>query len=479
VTRRLLACLILVLAVACVIAAAAPAASRFYIRGRGYGHGVGMSQYGAYGFALHGKDWRFILDHYYTGTTITPTAGNPGVRVLLRSGVGAVSFSGASRMGARRLRPTSRYRVARRGAVLELRSPSGRRLARFSALARATGPGPLTVYGTASNGVRNGAYRGALELRPSLFGGMNVVNAVRLETYLRGVVPAEMPAIWPIDALRAQAVAARTYALTTDAGGNGFDQYADTRSQVYRGVETERPTSDQAIRDTAGQLVTYGGRPITTFFFSTSGGRTEDVQFSFLGSQPDPWLVSVDDPFDNLSPKHTWGPTSATLAHIGRELGGYVKGSFRGIDVIQRGASPRVVYADVIGTGGRTRVTGPTLRARLGLNDTWAYFTTITSKSQKPPPPEPTPQAGVPNETGGGATAPTAGATIARVRLLAGQVIGVRGSARAVLQRRLSGRWRTIGPIALGADGRYRVPVAAGAYRVRYGALVGPPVQVG
>jgi stage II sporulation protein D len=466
------------LAFACAAATAADAASRFYIQGRGFGHGVGMSQYGAYGFALHGTAWRDILQHYYTGTEITPSGGNGTVRVLLRSSAGSVSFTGASRAGTRHLNPATRYRVVRRGPLLELRSPTGRRMARFTAELRASGPGPLRIYGPASNGVRDGLYRGVLELRPALFGGMTVVNAVRLETYLRGVVPAEMPANSPLDALRAQAVAARTYALTTDAGGNGFDQYADTRSQVYRGVAAERPTSDQAVRDTSGQLVTYGGRPITTYFFSTSGGRTEDIEFSFLNASPDPWLVSVDDPFDDLSPRHKWKPTRHTLTSIGRELRGYVRGSFRGIQVIKRGKSPRIVYADVIGTGGRVRITGPTLRARLNLYDTWAYFTTIRSKAATPPP-DPTPQAGMPNEAGGGAAAPGAGAAIARVRLLSGQVLGVQGSAPVLLQRRLSGRWRTIAPITLGSDGRYRVPVAAGAYRVRYGGLVGPTVAVG
>src|SRR5437763_5943228 len=104
------------------------------------------------------------------------------------------------------------------------------------------------------------------------------VNAVDLDGYVKGVVPGEVPASWPPEALKAQAVAARTYALTTDAGGSLFDQYADTRSQVYGGISAETPATNVAVRDTAGQIVTYRGRPATTYFFSTSGGKTENVQ---------------------------------------------------------------------------------------------------------------------------------------------------------------------------------------------------------
>ena len=87
------------------------------------------------------------------------------------------------------------------------------------------------------------------------------VNALDLESYIRGVVPAEIPATWPAEALKAQALAARTYALATRKPVTGFDQYADTRSQVYRGMSAEKPTSDAAIAATAGEVVTYAGQP--------------------------------------------------------------------------------------------------------------------------------------------------------------------------------------------------------------------------
>ena len=116
--------------------AAAPAhaaSKRFYIRGAGYGHGVGMSQYGAYGYALQGRDAPFILGHYYTGTKIDQTASGQVVRVILRSiSGGSMSFTGARRAGTRTVSPEKTYTVARgaNGQVV-LRSPGGRTLKAF------------------------------------------------------------------------------------------------------------------------------------------------------------------------------------------------------------------------------------------------------------------------------------------------------------------------------------------------------------
>src|SRR4029453_7120150 len=95
-----------------------------------------------------------------------------------------------------------------------------------------------------------------------------------------GVVARESPSSWPLEALKAQAVTARTYAITTSKAGTGFDQYADTRSQVYGGVAAESIATNAAVAATGGQVVTYDGAPVVTYFFSTSGGRTENVENS-------------------------------------------------------------------------------------------------------------------------------------------------------------------------------------------------------
>jgi SpoIID/LytB domain protein len=202
------------------------------------------------------------------------------------------------------------------------------------------------------------------------------VQTLPLETYVRGVVSAEMPAGWPLAALEAQAVASRTYALTAHAGdrskiGQQFDVYADTRSQVYRGVAAETPQTDTAIADTAGQIVTYEGNPAITYFFASSGGRTENVENGFPGAQPEPWLRGVTDAYETA--QSDW-KLSIPFATAAAHLKGLVKGSFRGIEVLSRGFSPRILSAAVIGSGGATHVSGPELEARLGLDSTWAYF---------------------------------------------------------------------------------------------------------
>ncbi len=466
-------------------AAAAPAAAKpkstFTIRGAGFGHGVGMSQYGALGLAQHGWQAPAILAHYYTGTALGTTDPNRTVRVLLATGSRA-RITGARQAGTRRLNPTSTYGVRRHGAgQVDLISATGRRLATFTSPLQVAGAGGTVTLGG------HGTYRGVLELSPGLFSGMTAVNAVALDDYLQGVVPAESPSNWPLEALKAQAIAARTYAITTSRGGGAFDQFADTRSQVYRGVTAETAPSNQAVADTRGQIVTYQGQPVVTYFFSTSGGRTEAVENTSLGTEPRPWLQSVEDPYDDVSPRHRWEPVTTSLARAGRRLRGLVKGSFRGIRVTRRGVSPRIVSAEVIGTRGSTPVDGDMLRARLNLYDTWAYFTTITSAPATPAPPEPTPAAPTGGATPGtlllapagalraaliGALRPAAGA-------LRGTIVPARRGATAQVQLRDSGRWATVAHARIGRGGAYRWTAnAPGTYRVLYQGAAGPAIAV-
>lgn len=205
------------------------------------------------------------------------------------------------------------------------------------------------------------------------------VEKVPLERYVRGVVSAEVPASWPLAALQAQAVASRTYALTAHAGGSRFDVYADTRSQVYLGVAAETAQTNAAVTSTAGQIVTYAGKPAITYFFASSGGETESIANSFVGSTPEPWLVSVADPYD-AGPAYDW-KLSISFTTAAAKLDGLVKGAFRGIEVLTRGVSPRIVTAQVLGTRGAVRVSGPELAGRLGLDSTWAYFAVKSATS--------------------------------------------------------------------------------------------------
>src|SRR5947209_3715249 len=147
--------------------ATAHAASTFTIKGAGFGHGVGMSQYGALGYAQHGAGYRDILSHYYSGTSLGQAPDGKVVRVLLQSPRTA-KFTGATRAGTRPLQPAKTYQATSTldGRMI-LRSSTGRKLAAFSAPLTITGNGPLTLLGPAANGVRDGQYRGWLELRPS------------------------------------------------------------------------------------------------------------------------------------------------------------------------------------------------------------------------------------------------------------------------------------------------------------------------
>ena len=181
---------------------------------------------------------------------------------------------------------------------------------------------------------------------------------------MRGVIAAEMPANWSAEALKAQAVAARTYAITSDAGGSDFDLYADTRSQMYGGVAAETPTSDAAVAATRGQIVTYHGAPVVTYFFSSSGGQTENVQNVWPGSTPEPWLRGVVDRYDGAGgdPYHRWS-YQLSMGAAAAKLGSWVKGKLVGIKVTQHGVSPRIITAEVVGTKGTTTVTGGAARA--------------------------------------------------------------------------------------------------------------------
>jgi stage II sporulation protein D len=210
------------------------------------------------------------------------------------------------------------------------------------------------------------------------------VRKVPLERYVRGVVSAEMPSDWPLPALEAQAVASRTYALTAHAGGSRFDVYADTRSQVYLGVAAETAASNSAVAATAGQIVLYAGRPATTYFFASSGGMTENVANAFLGSPAEPWLRAVEDPYD-AGPAFNWRIAISFTAAAAR-LRGLIKGAFRGIEVLDRGVSPRIVSAEVLGSAGATPVSGSELAGRLGLTATWAYFGVQTGRRVRPGP---------------------------------------------------------------------------------------------
>jgi stage II sporulation protein D len=344
------------------------------VDGRGWGHAVGMSQYGAYGYALReGRDVQFILGHYYTGSSYG-TAPGARMRVRLKK-QRAPRISGATLARAvtgRRIRLAEghvyRFKALDSTRIEIINTFNGRTKARVRAPVTVTGGASTTLRGTAENGLANGSYRSRMVLTRD-GAGVLVVNDLGLEQYLYGVVPSEMPASWPAEALKAQAVVARSYALKSRRPTEAYDVFADVRSQVYRGVPAETTASNAAVDNTRGRVVTVGGEIAQTFFFSTSGGRTASNEEAF-GGVPISYLRSVDDPYDDLSPYHTW-TARFTAAQARRKLKSVTLGTLKGLRVESRTPSGRAATVTVQGSGGDKPVPAAALRTLLGLRSTW------------------------------------------------------------------------------------------------------------
>ncbi len=247
----------------------------------------------------------------------------------------------------------------------------GRTRARLRAPVRVTGGASTCIRGTAMNGVRNGSYRGALRLhRRAGKRAVLVVNELGLESYLQGVVAAEMPSSWATEALKAQAVVARSYALRSRVPEREYDVFPDTRSQVYRGVAGEDAAALAAVRATRALAVRYGVGIAQTFFHSTSGGRTAGVVEGFGGGLEVPYLRPVDDPHDDISPVHTWSVRLTDQA-MARELRDVRLGELQDVRVAETGETGRATRIDVVGEEGTIQIPGSDLRRRLELRSHW------------------------------------------------------------------------------------------------------------
>jgi SpoIID/LytB domain protein len=333
-------------------------ATTYVIRGRGWGHGVGMGQWGAFGQAKRGVRYKKILSHYYPGTKLVE-APTTSVRVLLAEGRRTVSITSEAPF---RL-------MDGEGEIHDLAPGSystgtGFAVALDPALPPQALPGPLTfLRGTKPLLLGTKPYRGNFQLQ-RVHGRLQVVNVVGIDPYIRGVVSEEVPEDWPLEVVKAQAVAARSYALAQAAGRSIL--YSDTRSQVYGGVEAESDVGDSAVAATSRQVLMFDGKVATTFFFSSSGGRTADVEDVFIGGTPIPYLVSVPDPDDKLSPHHRWGPVVLPAPKVAKLLGAPAAIDVRAIPVTGR-AKEIVVQTRT----GERRVSSSTFRRTLGLRSTW------------------------------------------------------------------------------------------------------------
>jgi stage II sporulation protein D len=423
------------IAVALVAPTAAGAGTVFLLDGRGWGHGVGMSQWGAEGYARHGYSHRQILAHYYPQTHFA-IAKPRDVRVLLDQGRDSIRIgSGApfvvvDARGRKLHLPARSVVVDRRFTLrhLKLRQP----------LRFVSGAQPLQVDFA--------GYRGDVVVKAKP-GGLMAVNVLPLDRYLRGVVPWEAPSGWHEQTYEAQAVAARSYTLAMLHPGADFDLYPDQRSQMYGGVRAERTETNLAIGATAGQVLVWHDRIVPAYYFSSSGGRTSSVHDAWPKAKQVPYLVSVRDPYDYISPHHVWPTQVLTAGHVAALLG---LTGVRDLQVV-RNSSGRAKAVRVLAARGWRTFGGPLIRTKFELGSTDFDVRAMSLD--------------VPDRAPYGTRVAASGY--------------LRGLGRARLQELTEAGWRTVRHLHVGADGRFAVTLRAGTsteLRLAYNGLAGDAV---
>lgn len=377
----------------------------FLFKGRGNGHGLGMSQWGARGRATAGHDYRKILTAYYAGTRIENRDTTGAVRIALTDLpidlarpwprlFGSMPFV----VGPLTVDGLPQLQVAAGSSLGFDASGSGQPevfpvAANGSHGAPVVIGHPLTIRTSSAAGIRTnimqimggdfraGAeqrrYAGLLQIIPKGAARILPINVLPMEDYLKGVVPAEMPAYWGVEALKAQAIAARTYAIRKLGQGGDFDLRASESDQAYSGLTDQREESNAAVDGTRGQVLTYQGQLITAFYMASDGGHTESSEFRFVGWDHGPqlrshlgYLTGISDSFDR-GPSWQVGPfTASGAATILRDNGTDIGDRLLGIEVLQKDPSGRLVGVRVRGSSKSMEISGPTLRAWFGLPDT-------------------------------------------------------------------------------------------------------------
>jgi SpoIID/LytB domain protein len=319
--------------------------------------------------------WKDILAFYYPGTKlgrsrgpikVLVTADKKDVQVDARDGLRLRPLSGQKTFVLAKVRPkATRWRILPRKStsVIQFRVRSGwSRWTAFNGGAEFTaGNKPVTLrlphHGSAS-------YRGALRSVEK-----HTVNVLPLDRYVQGVVPSEVPTSWPADAVRAQAVAARSYAAHERAHSTSYYDICDTTScQVYGGYEVEDPASNAAVDKTGGRVVMYDGAPAFTQFSSSNGGWSSPGTEPYLVAQPDPYEASSGNPYA------TWN-TTVTTARI--EKAWPAIGTLQDMLITRDGHGDfggRILTAKLQGTAGSVLVPGDDLRTLLGDDGRSTWF---------------------------------------------------------------------------------------------------------
>jgi SpoIID/LytB domain protein len=399
-SRRPLRVLVAFVVVVGVLAALAPAAAAttYTFTGRGWGHGLGMSQWGARGLAEKGNTASQILKRYYKGTAIETKSLPATIRVGLlqeRNEIwveGSGAFDLYDKTGARKASGGvgERWRIVPNADHLDVFRPNDATTPVFSSGV------PVTVgYESKSTDItlpqtgydyRHGQIE--VDINPST-GKTRAVLEVAFEKYLYGL--GEMPSSWPTEAIEAQAIAGRTYALEKVSRlGDARPVcncavYASTADQAYVGLQHEVPLWVAAVDATAGQVVTYAGKPIQAYYSSSSGGFTENNE-NIFGGAPLAYLRGVCDPgdyFNNENPHNAWSVT-AEDTQIEQKLNdaGYKTGPVLAISFLEpRGVSGRVLSVKDDTHGGvlidgalsDARLSGSAFRSLLGMKSTLIF----------------------------------------------------------------------------------------------------------
>ncbi len=432
-----------VLAVLTSLSSAYAAEPSFTVRGHGFGHGIGMSQYGAKGMAENRWAYSRILSHFYQGTTLGSLATEPVVRVAIQKSDTAQGFwtvrgnnadiwvdypkrtnsSGDFASGGYLVLPrgqafticplgsTTHITIRDQSSVVKAvilgdwvhlweRDTTKPRYSGIVQVSHATGPFERP----------NILYEGSIKLQRSTTSRalLHARNYVYLEDYVQGVVPRESPASWAREALKAQAVAARSYVYAGLSPGSSFDVWCTTSSQVYNGWgqwessygnvrHADDPwttthegdwLSDPAVEETRLQVVKYGTTTVKTYFHSTSGGHTEDIDKAWPSATPQPYFQGVPDPYESTSGAtyDDWGPWTYTATEVRNKLlsagisASDLPRTITDMRTAKRGDSGRVMELVLYGGTGETPKTlsGSTAMTRVrnalcAGKDTWFY----------------------------------------------------------------------------------------------------------